>query len=117
MSVVFGLTLGQPDLLHGPASGHPADAFDDLGPVHEKLVADNRMRRVHLEPAPLVDPHRVRVTGVGRPHDLRPLFANRLFRRWNPDPMLCPQGVDEIPQLVGGAPAHAARVLRGYLSQ
>ena len=99
-------------MLDGGAAGQRLDPADDLGPVEEKLVADDSVAGVDLEPSALVDPDGMRVGRVRGPDDLRPLLANRLLRRRDPDPMLRPERVDELHKLPGRPAAAAGGVLR-----
>jgi hypothetical protein len=83
-----------------PQPGSLPDPLDDLGPVQEKLVPDDGVGRMDNQPAALVDPHRVRIGGVGRPDDLGPLVPDRLLGRGRADPVLRPQAVDQLDELM-----------------
>src|SRR5580700_3142319 len=97
--------LHQVDLLDAGAPGNPAYPLDYLRPVEEQLVADDRVGGMDDQPSPLVDANRVRIGGVRRADDLRPLVADRLLGRGPADPVLRPQGVDQLDEVVRGAPA------------
>src|SRR5581483_9909363 len=59
----------------------------DLGAVMEKFVAHDGMRHEHGE-AVALDLRGMRIGGVGRADDLRPMIADCMFRRFAADTML-----------------------------
>jgi hypothetical protein len=104
--------LGEAELLDRRAAREGLDPGDDLGPVEEKLIADDGMAGVDLQAAALIHPDGVGVGGVRRPDDLRPLLSNRLLRCGDPDPMLRTQGIDQFDQFPGRSAPAAGRIFR-----
>lgn len=99
------------------ASRQLADAAENGAAVEREFLPDDGMACHDDKAAARVDPRGVGIMGVRRSHDLRPVFADRVFRRFPADLVPHEEVLDETGECPGGALPLFRRLDAGHAAQ